>query len=68
MVNVSWIFALGGLGLLVFALETILGQAGQRVHSQLVGMTGIAVGLGIVMTLLWRFINDVASTFGVTGF
>jgi stage III sporulation protein AC len=63
-VDVSLLFKIAGVGIIVAVLATVLKQAGKDEQGQLVTLVGVLLVLMMVVTLLGKFFDQVAFTFG----
>lgn len=62
--DVSLLFKIAGVGIIVAILATVLKQAGKDEQGQLVALTGVLLVLMMVVSLLGKFFDLVAFTFG----
>jgi stage III sporulation protein AC len=64
-VNVSVLFQIAGVGLLVMVITTVLKQAGKDEQGQLVTLAGVLLVLGLVIKLLYDVFVAARSAFGM---
>jgi stage III sporulation protein AC len=62
--DVSLLFKIAGIGIIVSVLHTILKQAGKDEQGQAVALVGIITVLMLVVNLMVRFFSVVAKAFG----
>lgn len=63
--NVSVLFQIAGVGLLVMVITTVLKQAGKDEQGQLVTLAGVLLVLGLVIKLLYDVFVAARSAFGM---
>lgn len=61
--GIDLIFQIGGIGLLVAILHTVLKQAGKQEQAELVTLAGVVVVLWIVIQSISRLFELVRATF-----
>jgi stage III sporulation protein AC len=64
-VDVSLLFKIAGVGIVVAVMATVLKQAGKDEQGQMVTLVGVLLVMMMVVTLLGKFFNLVQYTFGV---
>lgn len=63
--DVMLLFKIAGVGIVVALVVSVLKQMGRDDQGQLVTLVGVLLVLGLVVTLLNRFFDVVAFTFGM---
>lgn len=63
--DVSLLFKIAGVGIVVAVMATVLKQAGKDEQGQMVSLVGVLLVLMMVVSLLGRFFNLVEFTFGM---
>ncbi|MGE5674246.1 MAG: stage III sporulation protein AC [Mycobacterium leprae] len=63
--DVSLLFKIAGVGIIVMVLATVLKQAGRDDQGQMLTLVGVLTVMMMVVTLLAKFFNLVAFTFGM---
>lgn len=63
--DVSLLFKIAGVGIIVAVMATVLKQAGKDEQGQMVSLVGVLLVLMMVVTLLGKFFDLVAFTFGM---
>lgn len=63
--DVSLLFKIAGVGIIVAVMATVLKQAGKDEQGQMVTLVGVLIVLMMVVSLLGRFFSLVESTFGM---
>lgn len=63
--DVSLLFKVAGVGIVVAVMATVLKQAGKDEQGQMVSLVGVLLVLMMVVSLLGKFFNLVAYTFGM---
>ncbi len=61
--DVSLLFKIAGVGIIVAVMATVLKQAGKDEQGQMVTLVGVLLVLMMVVTLLGKFFNLVKFTF-----
>jgi len=64
-VDVSLLFKIAGVGIVVAVMATVLKQAGKDEQGQMVTLVGVLLVMMMVVTLMGKFFNLVQYTFGV---
>jgi len=64
-VDVSLLFKIAGVGIVVAVMATVLKQAGKDEQGQMVTLVGVLLVMMMVVTLLGKFFSLVQYTFGV---
>ncbi len=63
--DISMIFKIAGVGILVSVLHTVLKQAGKEEQAQAATIAGIAIVLIMVIKLVGNLFNTVRTVFGL---
>lgn len=61
--NIDLIFQIGGIGILVAVLHTVLKQAGKQEQAELVTLAGVVVVFWMVVQLISQLFELVRATF-----
>ena len=63
--NIDLLFQIAGVGILVFAVNQVLQEAGREDIAILASVAGLAVVLFMVVDLIAQLLNSVKSIFGL---
>ncbi|HEY8347544.1 MAG TPA: stage III sporulation protein AC [Symbiobacteriaceae bacterium] len=63
MLDVSLLFKIAGVGIIVAVMATVLKQAGKDEQGQMVTLVGVLLVMMVVVSLLGKFFSLVRTTF-----
>lgn len=63
MINLTWLFVIAGIGILVTILEKVFSKAGNETMSYIIGIASLIFGFLIIGKMLVSLINEIVTTF-----